>query len=249
MSDKLVAGIDPSVAIEETPLPESGITFVTDQMIGAEQLSQGELEVNSIPSDYANITDFVAGGPEGDTIDSENNSTDVQFESEQPFIQEPSSLEVSPFIPGFGLTSHQALFDEQITSLPPEETIVEDQPITTSQRTSTLDECSVNPELCYEPTQHQSVDICQEQPDLPQCIEEDTDIEYSDLSDENTAPSYFEEDIGGYQHEEQDFSEENSGEEDDYEEVGGYNAAEEDYSEEENTGDEETMMKPRRRSG
>jgi hypothetical protein len=220
MSDKLVAGIDPSVAIEETPLPESGITFVIDQMIGAEQFSRGELEVKSLPPDYANITDFVAGGPEGTTFDSENNSTDVQFESEQPFIQEPSTLEVSPFIPGFGLTSQPELFDEQITSLPPEE------PITTTQRTSTLDECLENPELCYEPTQQQSAG-------------EDTDIEYSDISDENTAPGYFDEDIGGYQQEEQDYSEENSGEEDDYEEIGGYNAAEENYSEEEDSGDEE----------
>lgn len=53
-------------------------------MTGAEQSSTSELEVKSLPP---NITDFVAGGPEGTSIDSQNNNTDVQFESEQPFTQ------------------------------------------------------------------------------------------------------------------------------------------------------------------
>jgi hypothetical protein len=267
VANKLSAGINPIIAIEETPIPEPEISFATAG--GTEPLSAGELEVKSLPAYYEDTTVPIGNGssgiveppsevvpesagseaapdrnppteftiPEGDPIV----PIEPELPSEEPFILDPSKPEVSPFIPGFGLSS-QPVFEEQITSLPPEETIVEGQPITTTQPTSTLDECLVNPELCYEPTQQLSVDICQEQPDLPQCMQaagEDTDIEYYDISGENTALSYFDEDIGGYQQEELDYGDENSGEEDDYEEVGGYNAAEEDNSKEEDTGDEE----------
>jgi hypothetical protein len=312
VSNKLVAGIDPALAIEETPIPEPEITFVTTGE--AEPLSSGELHVKSLPPSEGRTTIPAGNGSQGigeperpvqplllpeatepgesafipglgllapqpvspipspDTttldgrpeaittpeaeppmpLDTEDRSTDVvvpELPSEQPFIQEPSGPEVSPFISEFGPSSLPPLFQERITSLPPEEKVVEDQsevntvpPLTAS--TSNL--CQISPGLCQQqeyPPQLPPVNICQEQTDLPQCIQadnnlgEDTAIEYSYVP-ENAVLSYSDEDIGGYQQEEVDYSEED-GEEDDYEEVGGYNAAEEDYSEEEDSGDEE----------
>jgi hypothetical protein len=311
VAEKLAVGLDPAVALEETPIPEPEISLAANQMRGEIQpLSSDEIEVKSLPPSNGDVTipvgdegmelpveplvipeptipgesaftpgpevpasQLVSPLPSPDTTmpdgqpeaiitpeaepsippDTEGSGTDVvepELSSEQPFIQEPSGLEGSPFIPGFGPSAQPPLFQEPITSLPPDDTIVEDQPeVNTAPplTVSTLNVCQINPGICQQqesPPQSPPVDVCQEQPDLPQCTQvEDTsgnddNIEYSDVSDENTVFSYFDEDIGSYQQGEEVNSEEN-GEVDDYEEVGGYNAAEEDYSQEEDSGDEE----------
>ena len=313
VAEKLARGLDPAVALEETPIPEPEISLATDQMSGeAEPASTGEIEVKSFPPYDGDLTIQTGDGgmgigslelpaepvlvpsvgsaivpglgilppqltsplpsPDTNTLDSqpeaitkpesepltpadtEGSGADVvepELTSDQPFVQEPSGSEGSPIIPGFGPLSQPPLFQERITSLPPDDIIVEDQPevntaspLTAPPLTaSTSDICQIDPGLC-EQQEPLAQFPCQEQPDLPQCTQadnnsgEDTDIEYSDVSDENTAFSYFDQDIGGYQQNEEDYSEEN-GEEEDYEEVGGYNAAEEDYGEEEDSGDEE----------
>jgi hypothetical protein len=85
--------------------------------------------------------------------DAGGSGTDVvepELPSKQQFIQEPIGPEGAPFIPGFGSSSQPPLFQEQITSLPPEDTAVKDQPKvdTPPLTTSTSNACQISPGLC-----------------------------------------------------------------------------------------------------
>lgn len=67
--DKLVAGIDPAVAIEQTPIPQSDMTFVTQMSGETEPLSKDEPEVKSLPLSDVEATTLAPIEPEVESFD------------------------------------------------------------------------------------------------------------------------------------------------------------------------------------
>lgn len=240
IANKLVAGVDPAVAIEETPIPEPEVAFASAQAADEiEPLSASELEVKSLPPSDADATTLAAIQPEAELFDTGKGSIGVVEPKplvEQPSVQELGEQEGLAFIPGPGLSSQPLPSEEQISSLPPLDMTVDDQPKTSSvpQIELTLNECLVNPGLCpaieEEPAEEEKEELT---PTRTPESEEDVDNQYSDEPEESES-SYYYENVGSYQ-EEEEFEED----EEDYEDVGGYQAAEGDYSKEEESGDEE----------
>jgi hypothetical protein len=255
ISDKLVSGSDPAVAIEETPIPEPGVSFPSVQTTGeTEPLSGSELEAKSLPPSEGDTT---AGNGTGIV----EPSSPVQL----GLIPEPISPGESAFIPGIGVLAPQAG-----SPIPPSETAMPTEPVTSlgdpsgpglSQfipsppgivGTTAEVECLGSLELCTEPvvpSPSPVIDLCQEQWYLPECTQNGNDLEeemgnaqpqapYYDEGGYQQLPYYYEyEEPVGYQEGEDQYSENNGSEEEDYE--GGYQEYEQDYSEEEDSGDEE----------
>jgi hypothetical protein len=228
ISGKLVSGIDPAVAIRETPIPGPEIPV--------EQIAQGtsEPKVTSLPPSTENVTT-----PLGDQIFPGIGVLAPQLDSPMPLSEtavptepvtdlgKPNGSDLSHFIPS--------------------------QPV--GLRIPAEIECLGNPELCTEPivpSPSPPINICQEQWYLPECTQNGNELEADNGEDGSASqlqapnydesgyqqlPYYYEQEPGGYQEGEDQYSEDNSNEEDDYE--GGYQEYEQDYSQEEDSGDEE----------
>jgi hypothetical protein len=247
IASKLVAGVDPAVALGETPIPEAEI--VTALPIEA---VDSETYLKSLP-------------PSGEVASSSGNDTDI-VEPDSPVqpLLFPGPPGESAFYPGLGMLAPQP-----DSSILPSETALPTEPVTSPVEQSGTNrffpaspaglanpaeiECLGSPELCTEPVvplPAPIIDLCQEQWYLPECIQNGNDLEENNLQDGDEAqsqapayneggyqqlPYYYEPE--GYQEGEDQYSEDSRNEEDDYE--GGYQEYEQDYSEEEDSGDEE----------
>jgi hypothetical protein len=252
IANKLIAGVEPAIAIEQTPIPEPGISFTTDQVSG-QPFSTGELEAKSLPP------------TEGDTTYPAGNGTGT-VEPDSPIqpllIPEPTLQEESTFFPGLGVLSPQpdSLLYPSETALPTEPVTSPVEPSGTGLSqffpaspaglgTPAEIECLGSVELCTDPvvpSPSPSIDICQEQWYLPECTQNGNELE-EEMSDAQPQapdydeggyqqlPYYFEPE--GYQEGEDQYNEDSSNGEDDY--AGGYQEYEQDYSKEEDSGDEE----------
>jgi hypothetical protein len=245
ISDKIVSGSDPAVAIRETSIPKAEVSFPSVQTIG---VTDPLFVVKSLPPSDGNTT-----GGNGTAID----------ESSSP---EQMGLPGEPaFYPGLGMLASQpdSPMPPSETSLPPEPFLSPVEPSGTGLSqffpaspsglgTPADIECLGSLELCTSvvPSPSPVIDICQEQWYLPECTNNGNNLEEDNLQDGDDAqsqapayneggyqqlPYYYEPE--GYQEGEDQYSEDSSNEEDDYE--GGYQEYEQDYSEEEDSGDEE----------
>jgi hypothetical protein len=123
--DKLLAGFDPAVAIEQTPIPQPDKTFATQMSGETQPLSEDEPEVKSLPLSEVEATTLAVIEPEAESFDMGEGSTRVVEPEPQALLPEPRGPEESVFIPGFGPSP----LKEKISSLPPQDTTtVDDQP-------------------------------------------------------------------------------------------------------------------------